>query len=152
MKVFCRQIPITTMAAGVVLLLFSLPAKAGDSQGKILQMAINKTMGSVVFIRLDTAATAPAACSSNASWHYTLPLTTDLDKKLFALLVSAQVCREGQSPSPGRGRALSLAASNPRKLLACCEAKSGIRHVPCNTGVVPCNGMRSTTNDEGDPT
>src|SRR5262245_11252510 len=69
----------------------SSPASAGDASGKIANMSISKDIGSVVFIRLETPPTSRAACSTHGSWHFTLSLNTDLDKRIYASLVAAQL-------------------------------------------------------------
>jgi hypothetical protein len=78
-------------AVGVVLALITCLAHAGDGQGKILHMAINKDIGAVVFVRLDIAPTGAAACSTGGHWHFTLPFVSDVDKRLYAQLVAAKL-------------------------------------------------------------
>lgn len=78
-------------ASGVLLILAACSANAGDGQGKIVQMAINKNIGAAAFVRLDTAPVGSAACSTNGYWHFTIPLVSDLDKRLYAQLLAAKL-------------------------------------------------------------
>ena len=80
-----------TIATTIALSLAGGTATAGDGQGKVLQIAINKDLGSLVFVRLDSPPVAPAACSTNGYWHFTLPLVSDLDKRLHAHLLAAKL-------------------------------------------------------------
>lgn len=78
-------------ATGVALLLAMCSANAGDGQGKIVQIAINKSIGAAVFVRLDTVPTGAAACSTNSYWHFTIPLVSDLDKRLYTQILAAKL-------------------------------------------------------------
>jgi len=54
-------------------------------------MAINKDIGAVAFVRLDTAPIGPAACSTSGYWHFTIPIVSDIDKRLYAQLLAAKL-------------------------------------------------------------
>ena len=56
---------------------------------RVLVLGIYKSAGNFVLVKLDKAPALPLACSVNHEWNYTLPLATEIDKKLFALLVTA---------------------------------------------------------------
>ena len=76
---------------GIALVLTTCLANAGDGQGKILQIAINKDIGAVAFVRLDTAPVGVAVCSTSGYWHFTIPIVSDLDKRLHAQLLAAKL-------------------------------------------------------------
>ena len=90
MKSRQRALQVSAIAFGLVACPSLLPAVASEVQGQVLELAINKTYGGAVFIRMDKAPTSPIGCSINGYWHYTLPLATDVDKRMFAMLLTAQ--------------------------------------------------------------
>jgi len=57
--------------------------------GHVKEIQLNKDMGNVAFIQLDSPQTSPIACQTNVGWTYTIPLVTDMDKKMFAVLSMA---------------------------------------------------------------
>lgn len=66
-------------------------AFAGTSvTGHVEDLSIQKDFGGFVFIQLDAPHSAPIACHINAGWTYTLPLQSDTDKKIFAMLMMAR--------------------------------------------------------------
>lgn len=70
---------------------FSATSWAGTRvTGHVVDISINKTFGSLVFVQLDAPQAAPIACQTNLSWTYTLPQQTDTDKKILALLMMAK--------------------------------------------------------------
>ena len=69
---------------------FVLDVPAVESSGKIVTLEIAKDYGNFVFIKLDVTPTAIPACSAyNGFWNYTLPLITDTDRRVFAMLMTA---------------------------------------------------------------
>lgn len=85
-----RSTALSASIAIVALCFGAGAALAGDGQGKIVQIAINKDFGSAAFIRLDSNPTGVAACSTHGFWHFTFPLVSDLDKRMHAQLVAAK--------------------------------------------------------------
>ena len=87
-----------TLAYGL-LLLACMTAKgvsAGDvNDAVITKIAISKGLGDILFILVDKPKGSTPACHSNLSWTYVLPLSTELDKKIYALLLTA---RSTQAP------------------------------------------------------
>jgi hypothetical protein len=82
---------VTTLCAGFAASLFACNATAADVEAAhVLNLAINKSFGNFVFVKLDKPHAVPIACAINGSWQYTLPLSTEVDKRMFALLVTAQ--------------------------------------------------------------
>ena len=60
---------------------------ASTGTGKILQVAAYRSPA-VAFVLLDSQPTL-ATCANNAAWTYVFPMTTDQDKKIFAMLLEA---------------------------------------------------------------
>lgn len=63
---------------------------AGEVQAAVAEMTIDKSYGNFAFIRFANAPTTPVACSVNGYWHFTLPLATDTDKRMFSVLMTAR--------------------------------------------------------------
>jgi hypothetical protein len=61
---------------------------ASTGTGKIVQIAAYRSPA-VAFVLLDSQPTL-ASCANNSSWTYVLPMNTDQDKKLFAMLLEAR--------------------------------------------------------------
>jgi hypothetical protein len=56
----------------------------------VSDLSINRTPGNILFVKLSGRTFSGQGCGGqNGSWHYTLALTTDLDKDLYAMLLSA---------------------------------------------------------------
>lgn len=70
--------------------LVTAPAVGGEVRGTIVEMTLDKGYGDFVFIRFNNAPASPIACSVNGYWHFTLPLATEADKKMFAMLMTAR--------------------------------------------------------------
>lgn len=83
----------------------------------VLELEVNKTFGAFVFVRMDKAPTAPIACSTNGYWHYTLPLASDLDKRMFAMLLTAQA----------GGKAVSIAGLGSCSEFSAIESAAAVR-------------------------
>jgi hypothetical protein len=84
-----RMLKVRRCAA---LLLSAMPSVviAGEARGTVAEIVIDKPYGNFAFVRLDTAPTSPVACSINGYWHFTVPLATEVDKKVFAMLMTAR--------------------------------------------------------------
>jgi len=82
LKACCAGIAASLVASGA--------AAADVERARVLDLAINKSFGNFVFVKLDNPHAAPIACAVNGYWQYTLPLDSEVDKKMFALLVTAQ--------------------------------------------------------------
>ncbi len=65
--------------------------QASTTTGTIAQMAINRQTANMVFVRMNPQPTPAEACASTTAWSYVFPMTTDQDKKLFAMLEGAQL-------------------------------------------------------------
>jgi hypothetical protein len=69
---------------------FASQSHAGTSiTGKIVLIDMSKDYGNFVFVKLDVNPSAPIACHTNLAWTYTLPLVTDMDKRMHAALLLA---------------------------------------------------------------
>lgn len=79
------------IAAAFVTLGSADVAIAGSSiqRATILQLHIRKSIGDIVFIRLHALPTGTPSCATNGYWHYTLPLGTPTDSKIYASLLAA---------------------------------------------------------------
>lgn len=72
------------------------PAPAADIlDANVIRIASSKTYGEILFIKTDKSKTNMPGCHSNLSWDYVMPLVTEQDKKLYAILLSA---RAAQTP------------------------------------------------------
>ena len=56
----------------------------------ITRLSIGKHHGDVVFILVDKTKDSTPSCHANASWTYVMPLTSDQDKKIYAMLLAAR--------------------------------------------------------------
>ena len=87
-----RSLPtVTTLCAGFAASLFACSATAADVEAAhVLELQISKSFGNFVFVALDKPHAVPIACAINTGWQYTLSLAGEVDKRMFALLVTAQ--------------------------------------------------------------
>lgn len=75
----------------VLLFFFVHSAIAGTVQtGKVTKLAINKDIGSLVFVYTDAAKDSTPACHANSNWRYVLSLNSELDRNLFSMLLAAK--------------------------------------------------------------
>lgn len=58
--------------------------------GHVKEIQVNKSLGNVLFVQLDVTHTAPISCHVNLGWTYTLPMQSEADKKIFAMLLAAR--------------------------------------------------------------
>jgi hypothetical protein len=90
---------MSSMLPGLLaLLLLSLaaPSWSGDVQDTTLtRLAIVKTYGDIVFVKVDNPKGSLPACHVNLSWTYVMPLVSEQDKKMYAMLLAA---RTSQAP------------------------------------------------------
>ena len=63
---------------------------ATEVQGVVAEIAVDKAYGNFAFVRFDRAPSTSIACSTNSYWHFTLPLSTEAEKRMFAVLVTAR--------------------------------------------------------------
>jgi hypothetical protein len=83
-------------AASLVFLCSALPAQAGEILDAIVVRITNsKAHGEILFIKTDKAKTSLPGCHVNLSWDFVMPLVTEQDKKLYAMLLAA---RAAQTP------------------------------------------------------
>jgi hypothetical protein len=81
-------------AASLMFLCATLRANAGDIQnGAVVKISSSKAYGEILFIKTDKAKTGIPTCHSNLSWDFVLPLVSEHDKKLYAMLLSARVAQ-----------------------------------------------------------
>jgi hypothetical protein len=88
---FCLVVPTaptgTSLLAALLMAFVTPSVRAADGMGRVMQIAINRSIGPVAFIKLETAPTGSPACATNNYWHFTLPLNTDLEKRMHATLL-----------------------------------------------------------------
>lgn len=76
---------------GVALFMSALAAHAGDIlDAVVVKIASNKTYGKMSFIKTDKSKPSAPGCQINLSWDYVMPLVTEHDKKLYAMLLAAR--------------------------------------------------------------
>jgi len=64
---------------------------AGDVGDTIItKLGIHKGIGDIVFISVDHSKGSLPACHTNTAWAFVLPITSDQDKKIYALLLAAR--------------------------------------------------------------
>lgn len=78
---------------GAIILMLAL--FEGSSAGTLLtghvkEMQVNKSLGNILFVQLDVSHNAPIACHSNLGWTYTIPMQSEADKRIFAMLLTAR--------------------------------------------------------------
>jgi formylmethanofuran dehydrogenase subunit B len=84
------------VVCGLLTCLLGPSAVGAETQGKVVELSINKVdYNGFVFVRMSVAPTSSIACSINPYWHFTLPFVTETDKRMYAMLVVAQL--SGQS-------------------------------------------------------
>ncbi len=71
-----------------ILLMPGIAFGANVSNTKIVRVAINAEYGDYAFIKL---ANAPERiqCSTNGTWDYTLPLTTETNRAMYSTILAA---------------------------------------------------------------
>jgi len=88
-----RQVIASCLARIVAFLLcFGLASQshAGTSiTGKVVMIDMSKDYGNFIFVKLDVNPSAPIACHTNLAWTYTLPIVSDMDKRMHATLLLA---------------------------------------------------------------
>jgi hypothetical protein len=68
-----------------------LPLRAGDlTDGTVVRIASNIQYGEIVFIKTDKSKSSVPGCHTNLSWDFVMPLTSEHDKKLYAMLLAAR--------------------------------------------------------------
>jgi len=78
-------------AAGLMFLCSALPAQAGEVLNAIVvRLANEKTYGDILFIKTDKAKTNFPGCQINLSWDFVMPLVSEQDKKLYAMVLAAR--------------------------------------------------------------
>jgi hypothetical protein len=68
----------------------SASAESLVSGAVITAINVTKSYGEILFIKVDKPKSTPPGCDTNGFWTYVLPLTTELDKKLYAMLLTAR--------------------------------------------------------------
>jgi hypothetical protein len=85
------QMRLLAPAVAIVASTLAGSASATTTTGTIVQIAANRSNANIVFVHMNPQPTPPVACSTNGNWSYVIPMTTDLDKKIFAMLEAAQL-------------------------------------------------------------
>ena len=79
------------LLASLVFLCQALPAQAGDLLDvRVVRIGSSKTYGEILFIKTDKVKTSLPGCHVNLSWDYVMPLVSEQDKKLYAMLLAAR--------------------------------------------------------------
>lgn len=105
------------IVAGVALVAFAPSLYAGDIlDAAVVRIASNKAYGEIVFIKTEKTKSSVPGCHINLSWDFVMPLTTEHDKKLYAMLLAA---RSAQQP-------ISLSGSGNCDTFGSIETVSGI--------------------------
>jgi len=73
---------LTALATGI-------SVHAAETDGRVIEISIEKDYGNYAFIKVDTPPAPPVACSQNGYWQYTLPLANEVDKRIFAMVMSS---------------------------------------------------------------
>lgn len=82
------KLPFLTMAAFVA---FAVPLQAGTIlDASLTRLAIVKTHGDIVFVKADRSKDSLPTCHTNLSWDFVMPLISEQDKKLYAMLLVAR--------------------------------------------------------------
>ena len=79
------------LAPAIVAGMLAGSAGATTTTGTIAQLAANRSNPNIVFVSMNPQPSPPVACSTNGHWTYVMPMATDLDKKIFAMLEAAQL-------------------------------------------------------------
>lgn len=58
------------------------------SKAKIIRLDLAKSYGSVL-IKLNTSTPIKASCHQNTGWDYVMPISSDIDKTMFSILLAA---------------------------------------------------------------
>jgi hypothetical protein len=71
---------------------FAIPATWASStvDATVLKVAVVKTYGEIAFIKLDKLKDGAPSCHTNPYWDYVMTLTSEQDKKMYALLLTAR--------------------------------------------------------------
>lgn len=89
MKRSLFDILVFSIVTAPFLVLFSTSSGAINMPNfKVAEMYIDKTIGNVAFVRLNTA-TLNFGCSTNSTWHYTIDLNTSVGKSMYSALLAA---------------------------------------------------------------
>ncbi len=74
----------------VIIFMWFTNASAEISNAKIETLMIHKSLGNLLFIKLEnvTHPNSPS-CYTNTNWDFVLPLTSSLDEKMYSILVTA---------------------------------------------------------------
>ncbi len=57
---------------------------------RVLQIHIRRSIGDVAFIAFSVAPINAPSCATGGVWHFSLPLSTEAGKKIYAALLTAQ--------------------------------------------------------------
>jgi hypothetical protein len=73
------MLPLPAMSAGLA------------AHTTIVKMHVRRSLGDIAFIQLAAVPLGHPACAVGAPWHFTLALNTETEKKIFAVLLAAQI-------------------------------------------------------------
>lgn len=71
-----------------------IPAEAAHATeliGRIVMIDLAKDYGNFAFLKLDVNHPTPIGCHTNGYWQFTLPLGTDMERRIYALAVAAML-------------------------------------------------------------
>ena|SRR5687767_1653991 len=72
----------------------ALPAQAGGVEnGIVVKVSSSKQFGEILFIKTDKTKTGAPGCQTNFSWDFVMPLVSEHDKKIYAMLLAARVAQ-----------------------------------------------------------
>ncbi len=78
---------------GFIIVLFcgvQVAHAGGAIEGKVVKIAIDTTYATAkAFVTVSGDKSNSPACHTNTSWSFALPLVTDLDRSVYAMLLSA---------------------------------------------------------------
>lgn len=75
----------------------------GAIEGAITELAIDRVYGEAkVFIQASGNKDSNPSCHTNSNWSFVLPLSTDLDRNIFSMLLTARAT-QGTLRLQGRG-------------------------------------------------
>jgi len=77
---------------GIIVLAVCFSSDAGSVSGAtITKLQISKVFPDILFVQLDRVKDSTPACHINGAWTYAMSMTTESDKKMYALLLAARV-------------------------------------------------------------
>jgi hypothetical protein len=82
---------LTLLFTTASLLMLAPAAHATELTGRIVMIELAKDFGNYAFLKLDVSHSAPIGCHINGYWQFTLPLGTDLERRIYTLAATAMM-------------------------------------------------------------